>query len=248
MSSGVRISDAKSWSESSSRSRQALIKAGKWINDQGWCPATGGNFSARLYDGYRHSAMPVHSADSDVDLMNSNYETPRCVVTASGFHKGHLREEHFLEVDLMGQPIRSDLNVRPSAETLVHVALYRLDPDIGAVLHAHSVPNTVLSLIHDSEQLMIQGFEMQKALSGQLTHETSIALEIVNNTQDMPELARWVEERWHERGGLKWGLLVRGHGVYVWGRDVTEARRHLEGVEFLLSCLLELKKLKIASQ
>ena len=89
---------------------------------------------------------------------------------------------------------------------------------------------------------------MQKALSGQLTHETSIALEVVNNTQDMPELARWVEERWHERGRLKWGLLVRGHGVYVWGRDVTEARRHLEGVEFLLSCLLELKKLKAASQ
>ena len=236
MSSGVKLSDAKSWSETSSRSRRALMKAGKWINDQGWCPATGGNFSARLFD------------DCDVHFTGSNHEVSRCVVTASGFHKGHLREEHFLEVDLMGQPIRSDLNVRPSAETLVHVSLYRLDPDIGAVLHAHSVPNTVLSLIHDSEQLVIQGFEMQKALSGQVTHETSIALEIINNTQDMPELARWVEERWHERGGLKWGLLVRGHGVYVWGRDVTEARRHLEGVEFLLSCLLELKKLKAASK
>ena len=216
------------WSEESSRQRQALITAGKWINDQGWCPATGGNFSARL------------SGAADTES--------HCVVTASGFHKGELDEAHFLEVDLMGQPLRSGLAMRPSAETLVHVALYRLDPEIGAVLHAHSVPNTVLSLIHTSEQLVIQGFEMQKALSGQDTHESPVTLEVIDNTQDMHELARWVERRWSARDGLRWGLLVRGHGVYVWGRDVKEARRHLEGIEFLLSCLLELKKLSVASR
>ena len=242
MSSEMNLRETTEWSEASSQLRRALMTAGQWIDAQGWCPATGGNFSARLSDKVGNLARLGEIRESDSHHKSS------CVVTASGFHKGQLREEHFLEVDLMGQPIHSGLNLRPSAETLVHVALYRLDPEIGAVLHAHSVPNTVLSLIHDTEQMVIQGFEMQKALRGHITHETPLTLEVINNTQDMPELARWVEARWHIRSGLKWGLLVRGHGVYAWGRTVTEARRHLEGIEFLLSCLLELKKLKTASQ
>ena len=225
------LRETPSWSGESSRLRRALITAGQWIDAQGWCPATGGNFSARL------------TTRTDEQQTGSC-----CVVTASGFHKGRLQEEHFLEVDLQGQPLCSGLQVRPSAETLVHVALYRLDPEIGAVLHAHSIPNTVLSLIERSERLTIQGFEMQKSLRGQMTHTDPLFLEVFENTQDMSELAQWVTERWSARGGLSWGLLVRGHGVYIWGRDVDEARRHLDGTEFLLSCLLELKKLNIASQ
>ena len=40
-----------------------------------------------------------------------------------------------------------------------------------------------------------------------------------------------------------WGYLIDGHGLYAWGRDMAEARRHLEAFEFLLGCELELRKL-----
>ncbi len=33
------------------------------------------------------------------------------------------------------------------------------------------------------------------------------------------------------------GFLIAGHGLYAWGRDVAEARRHVEGFEFLCECL-----------
>lgn len=218
--------------QQSKLARHELISAGRWIDARGWCPATGGNFSIRLPE------RPLE----DRSILGET-SVSRCVVTASGRHKGELTEADFLEVDLEGEPIDQDLSLRPSAETLVHVMLYKLSDEIGAVLHTHSIPNTVLSMIESSDQLSIKGFEMQKALSGHHDHDTAINIEIFDNTQDMRQLAQEIKERWILRDGLKWALLIRGHGIYVWGREIHETRRHLEGLEFLLSCVLELKKI-----
>lgn len=194
---------------------QSIIDAGRWIDAQGWCPATGGNFSLRCGEN-------------------------TVLITASGRHKGQLDAADLLRVDLDGAPLDTDL--KPSAETLLHTRLYRLDPSIGTVLHTHSVNTTVLSRLVDGDALAISGFEMQKALAGNRTHDAEIRLAVFDNTQDMQALADAVERRW-QREPLAWGLLVRGHGLYAWGRDMAEARRHLEGLEFLFACLMELKRL-----
>ncbi len=196
---------------------QSIIDAGRWIDAQGWCPATGGNFSLR-------------SSDQNV------------LITASGRHKGNLLETDLLQVDLEGKALDSTL--KPSAETLLHTRLYQLDDQIGAVLHTHSVSATVLSLTTPGDWLGIEQFEMQKSLSGNHTHDAAIRIAIFDNTQDMQALAQNVAQRW-EQGALSWGLLVRGHGLYAWGRDMAEARRHLEGLEFLFACQLELKRLGV---
>jgi methylthioribulose-1-phosphate dehydratase len=78
---------------------------------------------------------------------------------------------------------------------------------------------------------------MQKAIRGHTTHETPLVLPLFDNTQDIPALADALARRWGPEG-LPCGLLVRGHGLYAWGASVAEARRHVEGWEFLLSCLL----------
>ncbi len=195
--------------------KQSVIDAGKWIDQQGWCPATGGNFSVRI-------------------------DAKHAWVTASGKHKGALTPEDLLQVDLKGVVIGSEK--RPSAETLLHMALYGLDADIGAVLHTHSVSSTVLSRLVDGEVLTLRGYEMQKSLSGNTTHDAEAVIHVFDNTQDMPELAAKLHQRWLQCP-LQWGFLVRGHGLYAWGRDMAEARRHLEGLEFLFACELEMIKL-----
>ncbi len=195
--------------------KQSVIDAGKWIDQQGWCPATGGNFSVRI-------------------------DAKHAWVTASGKHKGALTPEDLLQVDLKGVVIGSEK--RPSAETLLHMALYELDADIGAVLHTHSVSSTVLSRLVDGDVLTLRGYEMQKSLSGNTTHDAEAAIHVFDNTQDMPELAAQLRQRWLQCP-LQWGFLVRGHGLYAWGRDMAEARRHLEGLEFLFACELEMIKL-----
>lgn len=196
---------------------QSIIDAGRWIDAQGWCPATGGNFSRRI------GAQEV-------------------LITASGRHKGHLQDTDLLQVDLAGHVLDSDL--KPSAETLLHTRLYQLDDQMGAVLHTHSVNATVLSLTTPGDWLRIEQLEMQKSLSGNQTHDAAIRIAIFDNTQDMQALAQDVTQRW-QQGALSWGLLVRGHGLYAWGRDMTEARRHLEGLEFLFACQLELRRLGV---
>ena len=196
-------------------SSQALIEACHWIGRQGWCPATGGNFSARI--------------DED-----------RVQVTASGCHKAYLTASDLLIVDLDGQPF--DRERKPSAETLLHTRLYRLDRRIGAVLHTHSVAATVVSQVTEGYWLSIADYEMQKALAGNVDHGSRINIAIFDNDQDMVRLAGALASRW-DKQPLHWGFLVRGHGLYAWGDDIDQARRHLEGLEFLLACQLEMRRL-----
>jgi len=79
---------------------------------------------------------------------------------------------------------------------------------------------------------------MLKGLAGVKTHATSFWLEIFDNTQDIPSLAETVSLRVRDaQQPLLHGYLIRRHGLYTWGRDVEEARRHVEILEFLLECV-----------
>jgi methylthioribulose-1-phosphate dehydratase len=118
----------------------ALLAACHWIGEKGWCPATGGNMSLRLDD--RH-----------------------CLVSESGKDKGSLSESDFLLVETATNG-HVPSGRTPSAETGLHTLIYRLYPQIGAVLHTHSVNATVLSRVESSERLVLQGYEMQKSLAG----------------------------------------------------------------------------------
>ncbi len=54
----------------------------------------------------------------------------------------------------------------------------------------------------------------------------------------MPALARRVRQRLEDPADpLRHGFLIRRHGLYTWGRDVHEARRHVEIYEFLFEVL-----------
>src|SRR5690606_6442249 len=181
----------------------------------GWTPATSSNFSRRLDD--RHAA-----------------------ITVSGRDKGKLREADIMVVDFDGRAVGSDH--RPSAETLLHTRLYRRFPEIGCVLHTHSQNQTVASrLFAGAGHVRLEGYELLKAFSGNTTHETALDLPVLANTQDMPALAAQVDALLD--GDCMWGYLIDGHGLYAWGRDMAEARRHLEAFEFLLGCELALRRL-----
>lgn len=181
----------------------------------GWTPATSSNFSRRLDD--RHAA-----------------------ITVSGRDKGRLKEDDIMVVDFDGAAVGSDH--RPSAETLLHTQLYRRFPDIGCILHTHSPTQTIASrLFADAGHVRLEGYELLKAFAGNQTHEMSVDVPVLPNSQDMTELSAQVEALLD--AGPMWGYLIDGHGLYAWGRDMAEARRHLEAFEFLLHCELELRRL-----
>jgi len=157
----------------------------------------------------------------------------RVCITASGNDKGELEETHFLEVDSSGEIVQGF--GRPSAETPLHLALYRLLPEISCVLHTHSIWGVVLSDVFSSE-IEIDGYEMLKGLSGVLTHEHLERIPIIENSQDYALLAARMEDALADAGNVH-GIYLRRHGLYSWGTDVAEAKRHIEVLEYLFEAV-----------
>jgi methylthioribulose-1-phosphate dehydratase len=191
-----------------------LIECGRELAQRGWTPATSSNFSLRL-DG-QHAA-----------------------ITVSGRDKGKLAESDIMVVDFKGQPVGTEQ--RPSAETLLHTQLYARFPEVGCVLHTHSLNQTLASRVYGGAgHIRFEDYELMKAFRGQNTHATVMNVPVLANNQHIPNLVAQVDVLFD--GGPLWGYLIEGHGMYTWGTDIAEARRHLEAFEFLLACELEMKK------
>ena len=180
-----------------------------------WTPATSSNFSMRLDD--RHAA-----------------------VTVSGRDKGKLTAADIMVVDFAGHAVATVQ--RPSAETLLHTQLYARLPDVGCVLHTHSQVQTLASRLYaGAGHVRFEDYELIKAFHGQDTHATTMDVAVLPNNQHIPTLAAQVDVLLDQ--APMWGYLIEGHGMYAWGRDMAEARRHLDAFEFLLGCELEMRKL-----
>ncbi len=176
--------------------------------------------------------VPATAGNISVRLDGS-----RAAITRSGCHKGFLTPADVMQVDMDGKALTA---AKPSAETLLHCQLYRLFPKAGAVLHGHSVAGTVLSM--QPEPIRFTGYEVVKAFEGQATHDVTIDLPIFSNDQDIARLCRATEPVL--LAGAPLGYYIQGHGCYVWGPDMKAAMARLEGLEFLLACELERRKLE----
>lgn len=195
----------------------AIIEAGRFLYDRGWSPATSSNYSARV-------------------------DKEHIAITVSGRHKGRLGAGDVMVVDLNGQPVQSQC--RSSAETLLHTVLYQVFPDVGAVLHTHSVRATVLSrLVAPGQALQLEGYELQKAFAGVTTHEGVLEVPVFDNTQDIPRLAERTRD-WFRAHPGQLGYLIRGHGLYTWGKTMDDCLRHVEAFEFLFDCELETMRVR----
>ena len=170
--------------------------------------------------------------------FSARLDAKSLAVTVSGRHKGELTTADFMRVDLQGRALGKG---KSSAETLLHCQLYRHAPDVGAVLHTHSPASTVLSRAHDS--IRLDGYELLKIFAGIETHETAVEVPVFENDQDIARLARVVEAHM-KTGAAAHGYLIRGHGLYAWGRTVDEARHRVEALEFLFECELYERLLK----
>ena len=185
-----------------------LAEIGKDFYRRGWALGTSGNFSAVV------SWQPLRLAITPTDLDKSTLAPP-----------------NFLEIDGAARVVRG--GGKPSSECGIHLAIIRMC-GVGAVLHTHSVWSTILSEADAPHGgITIQGYEMLKGLRGVRTHEHSEWLPILENSQDMLAMAQTVEATLKQHPAAH-GFLLRRHGLYTWGNDLAEAKRHTEILEFLL--------------
>lgn len=191
---------------------------GRDFHSRGWVLGTSGNFSSVI------SRKPLKLA-----------------ITASSVSKGAIRPTDVLIIGANGVPTGRS-GARPSAESALHVAIAQ-SRGAGSVLHTHSVWSTILSELYGPDDgLRLSGFEMLKGLEGVRTHHHTEWVPILENDQDISALARRVETVLEQWPAIH-GFLVRRHGLYTWGDEVAQARRHVEILEFLLETTARMQML-----
>jgi len=196
--------------------KQQLAETIRSYHQKGWSPATSTNYSFRTTD------------------------NPDCIyVSRSGVDKSQFSENDFISVDFSGNPLPEFAGIKPSAETLIHCSLYELFPDTMCILHSHSVYSVLHSAIEE-RVVNFSGYEVLKGYAGIETHETSVDLPIYDNTQHMVDFS---EELFASKTRLEVpAFIMRKHGTYAWGKNLFEAKRHLETTEYLLEVEWKLKQ------
>ncbi|XJZ28736.1 methylthioribulose 1-phosphate dehydratase [Bacillota bacterium Lsc_1132] len=195
-----------------------LAEVKRELAERDWFPGTSGNLSIKV------GQVPV-----------------TFLVTASGMDKRKQTPEDFLLVDAQGKPAEQT-SLKPSAETLLHVEVYNKS-NARCSLHVHTVDNNVISELYgDRGEIVFTGQELIKAF-GYWEEDAELRIPIIPNYADIPRLAAAFGE--HVKGD-KGAVLIRNHGITVWGEDAFSAKKYLEACEFLFQYQLKLLSLRNA--
>lgn len=175
------------------------------LYQKGWFPATSGNLSYKLHDD------PLYFA-----------------ITSSGKDKSVVTHEDVIFVDKDAIPIENT-KLKPSAETKIHSKIYQ-KTDAGMVIHIHTANNNFISEIFFEDGFVpLKNMEMIKALDI-WKEDAYIEVPIIENWFNLDKLA---EEAGKAINPQIPAILIRNHGIYAWGKNEFEAKRHIEAFEFM---------------
>lgn len=205
--------------------RAALVDIAQDFHARGWMPGTAGNLSVRV---------------RDPDAIDADGTTDTFWITASGLPKGCLDATDFVRVAVKDGTVveRFDVNARPSAESAIHQVIYRHFADAMACLHVHTVDACLacVDLLPSALEMPLPALEMIKGL-GVWQQDPVVTLPLFENTLDVADIAAAINWRFKGMAPMVPALMIRGHGVTVWGNTVQEAYNRVETVEFLMSYL-----------
>jgi L-fuculose-phosphate aldolase len=170
--------------------RQAIVDACKRLEAENLVHGSSGNVSVRL-----------PKTDDGRDLF---------AMTPSGVPYRVLRPEQVLIVDAEANVVDGDGVGKPSSERKVHFAAYAARPDVGAVIHSHSVYAGALAAAGQDLPPVID--EMVVAIGGAV----QCAPYGMPATPQLADSAIGLM-------GLRQAVLLRNHGVVGVGRDLDEA-------------------------
>lgn len=191
------------------------------MNSLGHNPATSGNYSLR-----------------------SKTSPDMALVSESGIDKGQFSEHNFIPVSYQTRQMHPDyksLGRKSSDETDIHLSIYQIT-QANCVLHSHHLDSLLFAdLFYGKPFATIEGLELLKGFKGIKTHDLKINIPCFENTQNIALLAEQIKDPILAQEN-NYGLLLRGHGIYVWGDSVEEAKKHLEVFEYIFKYYLNSRR------
>jgi methylthioribulose-1-phosphate dehydratase len=193
--------------------RLELIDSASHFYQMGWMVGTAGNLSAKLSDG-------------------------TFWITASGKSKGKLQLADFVRINSQGEMIESAfLGNRPSFETSIHKVIYSLFPEAQACFHVHSVEANLVSRLTREDNLKLPAIEMLKGL-GIWEENPEVTLPLFENYLNVPQIAQSICQRFEVSLPQVPALLIKDHGVTVWGNSIEATFNYLEVIEYIFRYIL----------
>jgi methylthioribulose-1-phosphate dehydratase len=202
---------------SQSDPRSLIVELCRQFYAHGWVSGTGGGISIR--------------------------EGDRIYVAPSGVQKERLQAGDMFVVDLEGRVVEPPANpaLRVSACTPLFMHAYRLR-DAGAVIHSHSVHAMMATLVFD-QAFEVTYLEMMKGITGTM-YGDRLVVPIIENTPHEHELADSMAEAMHAHPRA-YAVLVRRHGVYIWGKDWVQAKTHAECYDYLFDAAVRMRQIGV---
>jgi methylthioribulose-1-phosphate dehydratase len=160
----------------------------------------------------------------------------------SAVQKERLNPADIFVLDLDGNIVEKPgrgLRLSQCAPLFMHAYKIR---NAGAVLHSHSVNAATATMLFD-KNFRIKNMEMQKGVEGYGAFDT-LEVPIIENTAYECDLADSLG-RAIQDNPKSHAVLVRRHGVYVWGKDWKQAKTHAECYDYLFEAAGRMKQLGI---
>jgi methylthioribulose-1-phosphate dehydratase len=167
----------------------------------------------------------------------------RIYVAPSGVQKERIAEEDLYVLDESGTVMSAPQapGLRPSACTPLFMNAYRLR-GAGAVIHSHAM-FAMLATLGDRDTFECTELEMIKGISGH-GYVDRLVVPIIENTAQECDLADAMADAM-KRNPRTQAVLVRRHGVYVWGRDWIEAKTQAECYHYLFEAVVRMRTLGV---
>lgn len=173
--------------------REEMCRAGRRLYDLFMVTSNDGNISVRL---------------NDTELL----------ITPSGVSKGFMRPEDMVKVTYSGDVISAKQGMKPSSESKMHLAIYRMRPDVRSVVHAH--PPTATGFA-------VAGVALDRPFLPEVvvrTGPTPLVPYAIPGGDELPDaMAPYIVD--HDT------LLMGNHGVVAYGKTLTEALFNVETIE-----------------
>lgn len=197
-----------------SSERQRICELCRLFWSLGWASGTGGGIALR---------------SGDTILM-----------APSGVEKENIRPEQIFELDREGRVTRppQTTGLKLTACAPLFMAAFR-HRNAGAVLHSHSLEVVLASmLVPPGEPLRLTRLEMLKGLEG-VGYFDLHEIPVIDNTALEHELEERVDaavQAWPKANAV----IVRNHGVYIWGRDAVHAKTQAECLDYLCRAVVRM--------
>jgi L-fuculose-phosphate aldolase len=159
-----------------------------------------------------HQKNLIAGLDGNVSVKCGDH----LLTTPSGVNKGFLRMDQIIMVDWEGRVVQGE--GQPTSEMAMHLAVYRLRSEIGAVIHAHPPVVTAFSIAGISlEEFILPEVVMSLGLVPTAAYATP-------TTSEVPESIQGLIERYD-------ALILERHGALTVGQDLLDAYNKMEKLE-----------------